>query len=92
MAVELAEMQQQMAGKSTGRAGPPQQQEEQTAAKAVGRLDNEAVVEAAVSAITTALQQHFIFAGGQPKSSPRTPWYSPPPLSRRSKGQQHLHR
>ena len=56
MTVELAEMQQQMAGKSTGRAGPPQQQEEQTAAKAVGRLDNEAVVEAAVSASTRALQ------------------------------------
>ena len=38
MKVELAEMQQQMEGKSTGRAGPPQQQEEQTAAKAIGGL------------------------------------------------------
>jgi hypothetical protein len=67
MAVELAEMQQQMAGKSIGRAGPPQQQEEQRAAKAVEQLDNEAVVEAAVSAITRALQQHIISPGGQPR-------------------------
>ena len=64
MKVELAEMQQQLEGSSTGRAGPPQKQEEQTAAKAVVRLDNKAVVEAAVSAIATALQQHL---GGQPK-------------------------
>jgi len=66
MKVELAEMQQQMASSSTGSAGPPQKQEEQTAAKTDGRSDNEAVVEAAVSAITYALQQHFIAPEGQP--------------------------
>eukprot|EP00974_Lingulodinium_polyedra_P067611 6546948-Lingulodinium_polyedra.AAC.1 len=54
-------MQQHMASKRIGHACS-----EQAVAKVVGRPGNETSVAATVSAITNALQQHFMSPGGWP--------------------------
>ena len=65
MKVELAEMQQQMAASSHRSPEVPAEQKEQAEAKVEKRAERQADVEAAVSVITDALQQHAISTGGQ---------------------------
>ena len=65
MKVELAEMQQKMAASSHKGPEVPEEQKEQAEAKVEKRAERQADVEAAVSVITDALQQHAIFTGGQ---------------------------
>ena len=64
--VELAEMQQQEASSRPESAKTQVEPEKQEAAQVVKLSDKEEVIEAAVSAITNALQQHLMLPGGQP--------------------------